>query len=120
MDLDCSEMAMSSNRVSPLISQVKEKPSLVFFFNISVILFFYGIIFLSYRMLDGQKEAFVQILLIMGECSAIYFCFCSKDELSRFQAVFSFFISSFLNMLILEKLAEHVFFCLFLLFFLNI
>lgn len=66
-------------------------------------------------MLEGDKVTFVKILLIMGECSAIFFCFCSQNELSRFQAVFSFFLSYFLALILLEKLSEHVFFSLFFL-----
>jgi hypothetical protein len=49
----------------------------------------------------------------MGECSAIFFCVCSQNELSRFQAVLSFFMSYFSNIIILEKLSEHIFFYLF-------
>ena len=89
------------------------KSSLLFFINILSLVFGYAIIYLSYFMLEGDKETFVKILLIMSECSAIYFCFCAKNELSRFQAVFSFFLSYLLNMIILEKLS--VFFYLFFL-----
>ena len=90
---------------------------MVFFLNIFSLVLSYAIIFLCYLMLARDKETFVKILLIMGECSAIFFCFCSQNELSRFQAVFSFFLSDFSNIIILEKLSEHIFFDLFLFFF---
>lgn len=98
------------------LTQVKEKPYMVFFLNIFFLVLCYALIFLCYLMLAGDKETFVKILLIMGECSAIFFCVCSQNELSRFQAVLSFFMSYFFNIIILEKLSEHIFFYLFFLF----
>lgn len=52
----------------------------------------------------------------MGECSAIYFVFYSNNELSRGQSLFTFFISYFLILVILDKVSAHIFFFLFALF----
>lgn len=103
-------------KMKAALTQVKENPYMVFFLNILSLVLSYAIIFLCYLMLAGDKETFVKILRIMGECSAIFFCFCSQNELSRFQAVLSFFISYFNNIIILLKLSEHIFFYLFFLF----
>lgn len=78
-------------KMKAALTRVKEKPYMVFFLNIFSLILSYAIIFLWYLMLAGDRETIVKILLIMGECSAIFFCFCSQNELSRFQAVFSFF-----------------------------
>lgn len=82
-------------KMKAALTCVKEKPYMVFFLNIFSLVLSYAIIFLCYLMLARDKETFVKILLIMGECSAIFFCFCSQNELSRFQAVLSFFLSYF-------------------------
>ena len=100
-------------KMKAALTRVKEKPYMVFFLNILTFLFSYAIIYLCYLILAGDKETFVKILLIMGECSAIFFFVCSQNELSRFQAVFSFFLSYMYTLMILDKLSEHRFFYLF-------
>lgn len=110
------EKTWLSPKMKAALTLVKEKPARVFFLNIFTLVFSYALVYLSYKILAGDKKPFVEILLIMGECSAIYFCFCSKNELSRFQAVFSFFMSYFCIIIILEKLSVYIFFDLFLLF----
>lgn len=67
-------------------------------------------------MLPIDKEIFVKILLIMGGCSAIIFCFYSQNELSRFQAVLSFFLSYLSILILLDKFSVQIFVIIFYLF----
>lgn len=89
---------------------------MVFFLNILSLVFLYVIIFFCNHMLAIDKEIFVKILLIMGECSAILFCFNCQNELSRFQAVLSFFLSYLSILILLDKFSVHIFVILFYLF----
>lgn len=86
----------------------KEKPDMASTFFVQS---FY--IFIFFFVITCDKEIFVKILLIMSECSAIIFCF---NSLSRFQAVFSFFLSYLSILILLDKFSVHIFLILFYLF----